>query len=343
MRTTEALHLLRKVIPAREPVMLMGAPGLGKSALVSQAASAAGYGCRILNPALLDPTDLGGVPMLSPGAPPRIVRALDDVLLSIVEAREPLVLFLDEMGQASPSMQAACAPVVLDRRIGGRPLPDHVSVICASNRRADRAGAGGIVSHMVSRMMVVSVEATLADWLDWALPAGVLPEVTGFLRFRPALLHQWDATTIARAAAGEPYPCPRSWERASRVLGLNLSPDVERHALMGCVGEGAGREFEAYLAQSRDLPDVDQLLAQPDQITWDEEPSRCYALACAIAYRANTVPERVVQAAHGAAAHGAGEFAALILRDAMSRHLDILLHPAFRALRETPLGKLLNL
>lgn len=35
-------------------------------------------------------------------------------------------------------------------------------------------------------------EVNVEDWIDWAVQAGIAPEVIGFIRFRPALLHEFD-------------------------------------------------------------------------------------------------------------------------------------------------------
>lgn len=335
MNLQHTSQLLRAAIPAGEPVLLQGAPGLGKTSVVRDVAHSLGYACHVMNPALLDPTDVGGVPMNDGG---RLVRMLDDTLQSLVEATAPTVLFLDELGQASPAMQAACAPIILDRKLGGRALPEHVKVVAATNRRSDRAGVGGIVSHLVSRMMVVQVECEPKEWAAWAVKGALRQEVVGFLRFRPSLLHKWDEETIQQAAAGMPYACPRSWDRVSRVLSLRLSSDLEPQAFEGCVGRGAAAEFGAYLVVARDLPDVDAMLVHPRGISWKGEPSRRYALASAIAWRAKEMAPQVIEAAQHAHASSAGEFAVLMLRDALTINPTLSITAPFRALNGTPLG-----
>lgn len=35
-------------------------------------------------------------------------------------------------------------------------------------------------------------EVDVEDWIDWAVQAGIAPEVIGFIRFRSALLHEFD-------------------------------------------------------------------------------------------------------------------------------------------------------
>ncbi len=343
MELNEVKELLKATIPTAEPVLLMGAPGVGKSAVVKQAAIYCGYKMVTLNPALLDPTDIGGIPMLH-NESGNLIRALDESLMSLVNAKEPTVLFLDELGQASAAMQSACAPIILDRKLGGHSLPSNVSVVCASNRRQDRAGVSGIVSHLVSRMITLEINISLDEWIGWALDnyENISSEVVGFLRFRPGLLHKWDEDVAAKAAIGLPYPCPRSWERVSRVLDLKLSSRIESEAINGCIGEGAGREFMAYLNSSREIPDVDRLLDDPENIEWDHEPSKRYALACALAWRVKKRQTDVIKSARYAADKGHGEFAVLILRDSASIDASIVFNNEYRALSNTRLGEYLK-
>ena len=104
MNPTELLTLLSRTFPARLPTLTLGQPGIGKSDIHEQAAAVAGEARRV-------------------------ERLLDDVLADVVTAKDPTVVLLDELGAASPAMQAACAPLLLARRIGRHALPDHVKVV----------------------------------------------------------------------------------------------------------------------------------------------------------------------------------------------------------------------
>src|SRR5689334_1582617 len=118
-------ELLKKTIPAHLPVLVASSPGLGKSSIFKQVAQACGFEFRAMHPATLDPVDFSGMPApVTRGEVTRIMRLLDDYLGSIFEAKEPTVLLLDELGQASPAVQAACAPLLLDRRVGNYTLPE---------------------------------------------------------------------------------------------------------------------------------------------------------------------------------------------------------------------------
>src|SRR5947208_2825514 len=108
-------------------------PGCGKSSVVRQAADQLGLDLIDLRVTLLDPVDLRGLPRLT-----------DDAAVWVPPAFLPRggsgVLFLDELAQAPPLVQAACLQLTLDRRLGEYALPGGWAVVAAGNRAGDRAG-----------------------------------------------------------------------------------------------------------------------------------------------------------------------------------------------------------
>ena len=138
MRPAEANDALCDLITARVPALLIGQPGIGKTDLVRQVAHQLDRDVIVDYPIWADPTDYQGLPMDAGG---HIERKFDKSLIRILETTRPTIWFLDEIGQAPASVQAALAPIILSRQIGGREIPDHVSFVAATNRRHDRAGA----------------------------------------------------------------------------------------------------------------------------------------------------------------------------------------------------------
>src|SRR5690606_27326440 len=99
--------------------------------------------------------------------------------------------FLDDLGQASPMVQAAYMQLLLARRIDGHVLPDCVTFVAASNRKQDRAGVSGLLEPVKSRFTcIMEIEPDLDSWIDWALGEGLPAELIAFLQFRGSeLLH----------------------------------------------------------------------------------------------------------------------------------------------------------
>src|SRR5436853_468664 len=79
--------------------------------------------------------------------------------------------------------------------------------------RQAAAGAGRANTALNNRFLRLDLEVSVEDWQAWAVANGVAPEVRAFIRFRPAMLFQFDPTTNPRAFAS-----PRSWEFAGKVF-----------------------------------------------------------------------------------------------------------------------------
>jgi hypothetical protein len=277
MRPSDAARALAALVPAGRPVYLWGPPGIGKSSVVRQAAAALGRDLVDVRATLLDPVDLRGLPRLTgdtavwcpPAFLPRAGKG---------------ILFLDELAQAPPLVQAAGLQLVLDRRLGEYELPDGWAVVAASNRAEDRAGGHRLISPLSNRFVHLDLDVCADDWQDWAARAGVAPEVRAFLRFRPALLFQFDPAANPRA-----FPTPRSWQLAADVLAA-APADLVHPAVAGCVGEGPAAEFAAFLGLYRELPDVDAALTQPDTTPVPRDPGVLYALVGALVERCRADP-----------------------------------------------------
>jgi hypothetical protein len=264
---------LKALIPTKQPVYLWGPPGVGKSSIVKQATDGLELEMLDIRAVLLDPVDLRGLPRIhgengdgtAEWCPPKFLPR-----------QGKGVVFLDELAQAPPLVQAACLQLTLDRRVGEYELPPDWTIVAASNRAEDRAGAHRLISPLLNRFIHLDLEVSHDDWHAWAITAGIAPEVRAFLRFKPALLHAFDPSAGARA-----FPTPRSWEFVARTLPA--VPDILRHPVFaGTVGDGPAAEFVAFLQIYQQLPDPDQVLANPTGSTVPREPSVLYALCGAL-------------------------------------------------------------
>lgn len=340
LRPQQATKLVQKYLSERVPVLLTGAPGVGKSSIVEQAAADAGYDVILSHPVVSDPTDFKGLPW--PGKDGEHATFLPfGELARAIEATKPTVWFLDDLGQASPAVQASCMQLLLARRVNGHKLPDCVTFVAATNRRSDRAGVSGILTPVLSRFgAVVGVEPTVEDWCQWAMAAGMPPELVAFVRFRPNLLNLQGGGQ-KRADDMENFPCPRTWEFAGKALKMGLDSDLEFAALAGAVGEGAAIELHAFLKMLRsNLPNPDSIILDPDNAAIPERPDVLWAVAAALAKRTSTTNcgrifrygERLYEAGHG-------EFAVLMIKDIQKLHSDVTSTPEWTTLCLSEFGR----
>jgi hypothetical protein len=274
MKASVISSALRTLVAVRQPVFIWGGPGIGKSAVVRRLAKELAVPLQDVRALLLDPVDLRGLPFLgsdgrSKWAPPEFLPRGGTG-----------ILFLDELNAAPAMVQASCYQLVLDRKLGEYSLPDGWAIVAAGNRDSDRAVTTRMPTPLRNRFVHLEFEVDLQEWSEWAIQAGIRPEVIAFLRFRQELLNAFDRDANA-------FPSPRSWEFVSRILGSAPDQSVEHELFAGAVGAGAATEFSAFLKTFRELPNIDAILMNPLTEPVPENAAAQYAVASALAHCAS--------------------------------------------------------
>lgn len=303
-----SVEALGVAVAAGVPVLLWGAPGTGKTSAVRAMAEAAGLAIETVIASIREPSDFSGLPVVDGGivrfAPPRWAERLATAGRG--------VLFLDEISTAPPAVQAALLRVVLERVVGDLPLPPGVAVVAAANPPEQAADGWDLSPPLANRFCHIDWTVEPAGFArgiagGWTTsPVPVLAPgwqshlalanglVSAFITVRPglALVVPDDA-----AAAGRAWPSPRTWELTGRLwtaATLAQASDEARALLVrGTVGVGAGSEFLLWQAQL-DLPDPEQVLADPGSFRLPERGDRAYAALASIAaaVAADPTPER---------------------------------------------------
>jgi MoxR-like ATPase len=246
----ELQGLLLSLPPERTP-FVWGPPGIGKSAIVRDAAAALGLPCVTLLGTQIAPEDLIGVPRIRTldggGAatefcPPRAILKT-----------EPYLLFIDELNSAIADVQKAFYSLILDRRLGDYELPAGSRVVGAGNRIEDRALVRPMATALSNRMIHVALETSADAWLVWASRAGVHPLVVAFVRARPDRLVEPPPTDATPA-----YPTPRAWHMLSDAI-KTVRASLWAAIAAGSVGDRAGAEWSAFAKRAEDAPSLEDL------------------------------------------------------------------------------------
>jgi hypothetical protein len=285
MTPAAAQAVLRQTIPANLPVLLVGAPGVGKTAIVRELAGELGRDLVVSHPVTSEPTDFRGLPWLVDG---RAAFLPIGDLARLEELEDRLAIWLiDDLGQAATATQAAVMQLVHrdTRALNGFSLPPGVAIVACSNRPKDRAGVGTFLAPLVRRFTtVLTLEPEAVSFVNWAiLHGGFNPLVAAFLRWQP--LHLLDEDRPDHSL--EQRCSPATWEHVSHLLALDLPPDSLRQAVSGAITPAVAIEFLAYLRVYRELPNADRVRADPDHAPLPERPDATYATAVHLAMTAN--------------------------------------------------------
>src|ERR1700730_5222810 len=98
MRPSELSEYAAYMIDSRFPMLVTGAPGIGKSDVISKAAETAGADLIISHPVVNDPTDYKGLPFPNDDSTAAEHLPFGD-LKRILDAKTKTVFFLDDLGQ----------------------------------------------------------------------------------------------------------------------------------------------------------------------------------------------------------------------------------------------------
>ena len=287
VRPKETRSIVTRAMKARRPIFLWGAPGIGKSELVEDIVSSGDLGNAHMidmRLALMEPTDLRGYPFRNPETNQmEWAPAVDLPTEEFAAQFDNVVLFLDELNSAPPSVQAAAYQLVLNGKIGQYVLPSNVRIIAAGNRETDRGVTYRMPAPLANRFRHINMEVNFEDWSIWATTNKVNPDVIGYLTYSKADLFDFDPKTSSQS-----FATPRSWNFVSEILnteGFDTASDFEQKAeIAGAVGEGMAIKFCEHRKVSSKLPNPEEVLIGNVKKLDVKEKSAQYSFAIGLCY-----------------------------------------------------------
>ncbi len=260
------------------PVMIWGAPGVGKSQIILQVAKKHNVPLIDIRLSQMEPSDLRGIPFRNGEMVEWAVPAmLPDATRHGLEG----ILFLDEITSAPPSVSAAAYQLILDRKLGQYEVPEGWAIFAAGNRQGDRGVTYTMPAPLANRFSHFDFEIHLDDWVAWAYENNIDDRIIAFVRFRPELLFDFDPAHNPVA-----FPSPRSWEFAHRALQkFEHTPELRLGGFQACIGPAAGIELNAFITNLDQLPDIDAIIRGED-VKAPNEIDLQYAVASSLVGRA---------------------------------------------------------
>lgn len=307
--------------------MFEGDPGVGKTAIAAQVAEELGVPHHLTIIAQYDAGELGGFGIPtdvifegddgSRHTEKRVIRARPDYLPDPNQPDGMVGIWnLDELPQAFLANQNICSQLVNAWRVGEHTISPGVTICCTGNKPENKAGTTPMPMHLRDRLMFIGIEPDFKEFNIYANQMGLHRWVTSFLHTNPSCLHDFQVGVKA-------FPSPRSWEKTSNALSLDVDRHIMREALYGQIGEGMATQFLAYCEVEDRIPDPHECCRTPDIVpVFDNKDADILYMLIANLVEIAT-PKNIEGMIRYVKRWPNKEFEAVWCRDLLDRHKDL--------------------
>jgi hypothetical protein len=289
--SVQARKSLLKAFNKKRPLFLWGPPGIGKSELVADIAQELGGYMIDLRLGQMEPTDIRGIPFYNKDSGKMDWAEPVDLPTEEFANQYPIVvLFLDEMNSAAPSVQAAAYQLILNRRVGKYKLPENVALVAAGNRESDKGVTYRMPTPLANRFIHQEMRVDFASYQEWAVNNNIHKDVVGYLSFAKQDLYDFDPKSASRA-----FATPRSWTFVSQLLeDEDGDDDTVMNLIAGTVGEGLAVKFMAHRKIAGRMPKPEDILSGKVKELDVKEVSAMYSLVISMCYELKGAIEKKV-------------------------------------------------
>ena len=257
LNPTELKDAIVDCFEVRQPVMIWGPPGIGKSDIIHEIGKETNRRVIDIRLALWEPTDIRGIPYFDNEtkemrwAPPSELPKL---------VGDNSIIFLDEMPSAVPTVQAGSYQLILNRKIGEYVLPEGVDMVAAGNRESDRGISYKMPAPLKNRFTHLELKPNFNCWLNWAIKNNIDASIIAYLSWSKKDLYEFNPKSASNA-----FATPRSWTFANKFLTNGKksknSDSLMTALLSGTIGEGLAISFLTFRKTASKLPKTEEILS----------------------------------------------------------------------------------
>lgn len=280
-----------------DPILVLGKPGIGKTAQITALAKEFGIGYKEIRLLLYDVAEIKGIPFADKETHTTKVFPTD-LLPQAERDGERGILVLDEITSCDSQMRAAVLQLLDEKRaLGEYKLPDGWFIVCLGNGPDDGGYYLGAEGTTLTRCMSYRLEPDYKQWTIWARRNNVHPAVIAFIEANPAMIHTLTKEKVEETDGACLFACPRSWTLASKILndleetdsgqiGLSEKDKVDfvKILVAGYVGEDVANLFAAMYELREKLVQITEIMEGKNPKLQDDYDSGLrYLLAESIA------------------------------------------------------------
>ena len=243
-------------IPAHKqrPIFLLGAPGIGKTAIMSQVASELGIALVSYSMTHHTRQSALGLPFIKEkkyGDSTFSVSeyTMSEIIASVYDTMEESgvregILFLDEINCVSETLYPSMLQFLQYKVFGKHAVPDGWVIVTAGNPPEYNKAVREFDVVTLDRLKVITVEADYPAWKSYASEAGVHGAIMGFLESNRDRFYK-----VETSVYGKNYVTARGWEDLSEMIRLYEEDDKPVNDSLICqyiTDEKTAKDFAAY-------------------------------------------------------------------------------------------------
>ena len=212
-------------IERQRPVFMIGAPGIGKTAIMAQIAEELGVALVSYSMTHHTRQSALGLPFIVQkeyGGQEYAVSeyTMSEIIASVYEAVESTglsegILFLDEVNCVSETLAPAMLQFLQYKVFGRHSVPDGWIVVAAGNPPEYNRSVREFDIVTWDRLKRVDVEPDYNAWREYAYVTGVHPAIMTYLDIKKD-----DFCKVESVAGGKRFVTPRGWHDLSQMLCL---------------------------------------------------------------------------------------------------------------------------
>lgn len=216
-----AAGTFRIPVSRQRPVLLIGPPGIGKTAIMEQIAGECGVGLVSYTMTHHTRQSAIGLPVLTErqfsGKEYTVTSyTMSEIIASVYGQIEKTgctdgILFLDEINCVSETLMPAMLQFLQYKTFGSHALPEGWVIVAAGNPPAYNRSVREFDTVTLDRVRYMKVEPDFPIWKHYAVERGLHPAVLSFLELRPERFYVMEP--------GEKgFVTGRAWEDLSEIL-----------------------------------------------------------------------------------------------------------------------------
>ena len=212
-------------IEKQRPIFMIGAPGIGKTAIMKQIAEELGVGLVSYSMTHHTRQSALGLPIIKKknynGVEYDISRySMSEIIASAYDMMEDTgikegILFLDEINCVSETLAPSMLQFLQYKIFGQHRLPDGWIVVTAGNPPEYNKSVREYDIVTLDRLKVINVEPDFDVWKEYALNNNVHGSILSFLEIKKEFFYIVETT-----AEGKNYVTARGWEDLSKMIYL---------------------------------------------------------------------------------------------------------------------------